>query len=109
MCLSSYTNCIFAFLIYLPFPALLIFFTKFIVNAIMHASKKEIKKAWVIVIAIFLYIFKYIFAIMPIVIGALININTHIEIFNLISLVIVVLIYPTSSLLSQLSFKRKQK
>lgn len=79
----------------------------FITNGIMSISKKGIKKGWVIVISIFLFIFKYIFAVLPILIGILINVSCGNEIFNLISLIVVVLIYPSSSLLSQISLTKK--
>lgn len=79
----------------------------FITNGIMSISKKGIKKGWVIVISIFLFIFKYIFAVSPILIGILINVSCGNEIFNLISLIVVVLIYPSSSLLSQISLTKK--
>lgn len=106
-CFSTYTNCIFSFIIYFPFPTLLILSTMFITNGIMSISKKGIKKGWIIVVSIFLFIFKYIFAVSPILIGILINVSCGNEIFNLISLIVVVLIYPSSSLLSQISLTKK--
>jgi hypothetical protein len=75
----------------------------------MNISKKGIKKGWVITISIFMYIGKYIFAVLPILVGVLINIANGDDIFNLISLIVVVLIYPTSSLLSQFRFMKTSK
>ena len=101
-CLSPCKNYIFAFILYLPFPTIVIWFTKFIIDAVMNTSKKGIKKGWVVTIAILMYMSKYIVAVLPIVIGELINLAVGNEIFSLISLIVVVLIYPTSSLLSQI-------
>lgn len=107
--LSIYRNCILSFILYAPFPILLVLSTKFIMDCVMRVSKNGVKKKWVIVISIFLYIFKYILAILPLLIGVLINTHADINIFNLISLVVVVLIYPTSSLLSQFNFMKENK
>jgi hypothetical protein len=73
----------------------------------MSASKQGIKKGWVITISIFLYILKYIVAIIPIIIGSLINLYVDDSTFNLFSLIVITLIYPTSSLLSQINFYNK--
>lgn len=93
----------------MPFPIVLILFSKFNINSVMSISKKGIKKSWVIVISIFLYIFKYIFAVLPILIGVLINSSCGSQVFNLISLIVVVLIYPSSSLLSQINLAKKKQ
>jgi cytochrome b561 len=88
---------------------LFMYFNKFIIDSLLNLGKTKHKKCEIVTIAIFMHIAKYILIILPIIIGVVINIISDSEIFNLFSLIISALIYPTSSLLSQINLYNKRQ
>ncbi|MDR0740063.1 MAG: hypothetical protein LBF00_04250 [Mycoplasmataceae bacterium] len=100
---------IYAFAITLIFPTIVVFVSQKITNGILTFAKGGAKGKQIIWIAVFLFIFKYLILMIPLIIGLLINAITKTTIFNPFALVVGVLIYPLTTLIVQWYFIRDNK
>jgi hypothetical protein len=92
---------LFAFAITLVFPTIVVFVSQKITNGILSLAKNGLKNKQVVLVSIFLFIFKYFILMIPLIIGLLTNACTKTIIFNPFALVIGALIYPMTTLIVQ--------
>lgn len=84
---------IYGFIISIPTNLLVIYINYKLPNLIIDLAKAVKPKKVIIALSIFLYMIKYILVVLPMLIGVLLN-NYVINIFNIYTLLVGILIYP---------------
>lgn len=102
-------NIEFAILLGFPFPIAAVCIGKLINNLIFAIGKERTKKGKIMASAIFLYLFKYLIVVLPIITGMAIDLGLHSMVFDPIGLVIIVLVYALTTIIVQFYFIQYKK
>ncbi|MDR1991250.1 MAG: hypothetical protein LBP70_00765 [Mycoplasmataceae bacterium] len=97
-------NVMFAAMINLFVPTLVVFISQKFTNIIFNYGKKDVQKKQIILLAMCLFVIKYIIIVIPLLIGLIVNLSISSLIFNPFVLVIGALIYPMATLIVQWYF-----
>ncbi|MDR0674845.1 MAG: hypothetical protein LBF36_01080 [Mycoplasmataceae bacterium] len=99
---------LFSFVINLPFPIFVVWVSSKTINWIFSYIKNGGQKKQIILFSMLLFILKYIIVVTPLIIGLIINQVVNTTIFDPLTLVVGALIYPTTTLIVQWYFIRKE-